>query len=133
MPTDSANRQLPPPDQGQMAIERTLLAYERTLLARVRTGTSLVTFGLTLNKFFEYLHEQDPIRHPPRFLGARPTGLLMIVIGVTTLAMACWQHRERTKRLHVYNPSLSFSPAYVLAALMSLLGALGLIAPFVTS
>ena len=49
-----ANRSDSPPDQGQMAVERTYLAYERTLLAWIRTGTSLVTFGLTLHKSFEY-------------------------------------------------------------------------------
>ena len=86
---------LPAPlDQMQMAVERTYLAHERTLLAWVRTGTSLVTFGLTLHKFFEYLHEQDPVRHPSRILGARTMGLMLIVIGLATLATACWQHRQ---------------------------------------
>lgn len=117
------------PDQIQMASERTFLAHERTLLAWVRTGTSLVTFGLTLHKFFEYLHEQDPVKHPIKLFGARPMGLALIVIGVVTLGLACWQHRQRTRFLRTIEPALSFSPAYTLAALMALLGALALISP----
>ena len=57
-------------------------------------------------------------------------GLALIVIGVVTLGMACWQHRRRTKFLRTIEPELSFSPAYTLAALMSLLGALALVSPF---
>ena len=120
------------PDQVQMASERTFLAHERTLLAWVRTGTSLVTFGLTLYKFFEFLHEQDPQKHPPHPLGARTMGMALIVIGVVTMGMACWQHRKRTRFLRTIEPALSFSPAYTLAALMSLLGAIALISPFVS-
>jgi len=116
-------------DQVQMAVERTYLAYERTLLAWVRTGTSLVTFGLTLFKFVEFLHEQNPELRPSRFLSARTVGLIMVMIGVTTLAAACWQHRQRMRRLQIQDESLSFSPAYVLATLMSLLGVLALISP----
>ncbi len=121
---------LPAPlDQMHMAVERTYLAHERTLLAWVRTGTSLVTFGLTLHNFFEYLHEQDPVRHPSRILGARTMGLMLIVIGLATLATACWQHRQRTQFLRTMDPGLGFSPAYLLAALMALLGFLALLAP----
>lgn len=118
-----------PLDQVQMAVERTFLAYERTLLSWVRTGTSLVTFGLTLFKFVEFLHEQSPEFRSAHFLSARSVGLIMVMIGVTTLAMACWQHRQRMRRLQMQDPSLMFSPAYVLAALMSALGILALVSP----
>ena len=56
-----------PPDQMQMAFERTYLAHERQILmAWVRTGTSLVTFGFSLNKFLI-----TPRRS--RFIGSRST------------------------------------------------------------
>ena len=125
------NRVVSLPDQLQMASERTFLAYERTLLAWVRTGTSLVTFGITLFKFFEFLHEQEPGRHRPHFFGARPMGLALVVIGIATLAMACWQHRQRTRFLRTIEPALSFSPAYMLAALMALLGFLALLSAMI--
>ena len=124
-----SNSKFAPADQVQMAIERTFLAYERTLLAWVRTGTSLVTFGLTLFKFVEFLHEQNPERRSVHFLSARSVGVIMVMIGVTTLAAACWQHRQRMRRLEFQDPSLAFSPAYILATLMSILGVLALISP----
>jgi putative membrane protein len=129
MSQEEASEPVSPLDQVQMALERTYLAHERTLLAWVRTGTSLVTFGFTLYKFFQYLHEQNPQRHPPDILGARTLGLLMVAIGVITLALACWQHRQSTKRLRTQYPEVSFSPAYVLAGLMTVLGVFALIAP----
>jgi putative membrane protein len=129
MPDDLVNQAVSFVDQAQMAMERTYLAHERTLLAWVRTGTSLVTFGFTLYKFFQYLHEQYPDRHPASLLGARPLGMMLIAIGVLTLALACWQHRQATQRLRKQCPDIPFSPAYVLAALMAALGVLALIAP----
>jgi putative membrane protein len=129
MAQEEARMAVSPPDQVQMAIERTYLAHDRTLLAWVRTGTSLVTFGFTLYKFFQYLNEQDPQRHPAHILGTRTLGLLMVAIGVVTLGLACWQHQQSIKRLRAHYPEIPFSPAYVLAALMSVLGILALIAP----
>ena len=66
-PTKSASG----PDQLTLALERTYLANERTLMAWIRTATSLITFGFTLYKFFEYLHETDPARVTRHVLGAR--------------------------------------------------------------
>ena len=132
MTTDNQTK-TPPPDQVQLAIERTYLAHERTLMAWVRTGTSLVTFGFTLFKFFEYLREQDPARHVSSVLGPRHLGMLMIAIGVATLILACWQHRQSMKRLRVHYPEMPFSPALVLAVLMSGLGLLMLFGPLFTS
>lgn len=127
MSQSETNRTVSVPDQLQMASERTFLAHERTLLAWVRTGTSLVTFGITMYKFFEFLHEQESDKQRPHFFGARPMGLALVIIGIATLAMACWQHRQRTRFLRTIEPALSFSPAYTLAALMSLLGFLALL------
>ena len=44
-------------DATRLAVERTRLAHERTLMAWVRTATSLISFGFTLFKFFQYLHQ----------------------------------------------------------------------------
>lgn len=114
-------------DETQMAIERTYLSYERTLLAWVRTGTSLVTLGLTLFKFIEFLHDQNKTELPRRLLSARTLGMVMVVIGITTLGTACLQHRQRMRRLQKNVPGFTFSPAYVLALLMSVLGIIALI------
>jgi putative membrane protein len=118
------------PDQLRLALERTFLAHERTLMAWVRTAASMITFGFTLFKFFQYLHEheQDAMEQP--VLGARSYGMVMIVIGVVTLALATWQHRQNMAKLRAEYPEAPFSIALLLAALISGLGILALIATF---
>jgi uncharacterized membrane protein YidH (DUF202 family) len=115
------------PDQVQLALERTYLAYERTLMAWVRTATGLITFGFTLYKFFFYLREQEPERHAEQLIGPRTYGLVMMGLGVFTLAAAAWQHRQQTKRLRTQYAA-PFSLSLVLAAFIAVLGILGFVA-----
>ena len=97
-------------------------------MAWVRTATSLITFGFTLYKFFFYLQEQEPAKHAEQFLGPRTYGLIMIGIGVFTLAAAAWQHRQQMKPLRAQYADAPFSLSLVLAALIAVLGILGFIA-----
>ena len=50
-------------------------------------GCLLITFGFTLFKFFQYLKEHEPGSVEQPVLGARTFGMVMIVIGVLTLAL----------------------------------------------
>jgi putative membrane protein len=116
------------PSQVQLALERTFLAYERTLMAWTRTAVSLITFGFTLYKFFEFLHESGEARPGHPLLGARTFGLILIGIGVLTLAIATWQHRLEMKRLRLHYPSAPLSLSLALAAVIAALGVLGFVA-----
>ena len=115
------------PDQLTLALERTYLAHERNLMAWTRTATSLITFGFTLYKFFEYLHERGEAARGPELLGARTFGLLMIGIGVFMLLLTTLQHWIQMRRLRVHYLSAPFSLALVLAGLIASLGILGFI------
>ena len=126
MPSEKSENTVAPPDQTQMALERTHLAYERTLMAWIRTSAALITAGFTLYKFFDYLIE--PARQAQHVLGSRTFGMCLIVIGVVTLALATWQHRQSLKRLPVQYPEAPFSLATLAATLVSGLGILALIA-----
>jgi putative membrane protein len=123
----------PPPDQMTLALERTYLAHERTLMAWTRTATSLITFGFTLYKFFEYLHERGEADRAQKLLGARTFGLLMIGIGVVVLIIASWQHLVQIRRLKAHYPQAPFSLALLLAGLIAGLGVLGFISGIVNS
>lgn len=120
----------PAPDQMSLALDRTFLAHERTLMAWVRTAASLITFGFTLFKFFQYLKEHEPGSVEQHVLGARTFGMVMIVIGVVTLALATLQHRVNMNRLRAQYPAAPFSLALLLAALISGLGILALVGTF---
>jgi putative membrane protein len=117
----------PPPDQLQLALERTFLAHERTLMAWIRTATSMITFGFTLYKFFYYLREEGG--HPvAQRLGPRIFGLLMMGIGVFILAIATWQHHQQLKPLRARYHIRAVSLSTIVAALIALLGILGFFA-----
>jgi inner membrane protein YidH len=69
---------------------RSHLANERTHLAYLRTCVSLIGFGITLNKFSEYLLQSDKLAAGAKFGALRDTqnvGLGMVALG---LALACW-------------------------------------------
>lgn len=111
-----------------LAIERTRLAHDRTLMAWVRTSTSLISFGFTIYKFFQYVHEQNPRVPRQGMFGPRGFGTLMICIGIVALTLATWQHRRDMVALRALHPEVPYSLATVLAGLISLLGVVALLA-----
>jgi putative membrane protein len=116
------------PDATELALDRTHLAHERTLMAWVRTAVSLISFGFTIYKFFQYMREQQPGQQVRHLLGPREFAIIMIAIGVVSLLLATlqnWHSRKRLKERYHETPN---SLATVIAALISLLGILALIA-----
>jgi putative membrane protein len=114
------------PDATRLALDRTRLAYERTLMAWTRTATSLISFGFTIYKFFQYLREGSPSADTG-LLGPRGFALVMIAIGLTALLLATLQHRQSMTALRDEYGSVPYSLAAVVAALIALLGVLGLV------
>jgi putative membrane protein len=113
------------PTNTRLALDRTRLAYERTLMAWVRTATSLISFGFTIFKFFQYLREDRP-QISEGAIGPRAFALLMIAIGLTSLLLATLEHRRHMNALRTSYGPLPLSLAAVVAALIAVLGVLGL-------
>jgi putative membrane protein len=110
----------------RLAADRTRLAYERTLMAWVRTAISLITFGFTIYKFFQI---EGAGGKQDRVVSATQFSVLMIVIGLVSLLMATLQHRRDLNSLKAEYPvQVPRSLARVLAALISVLGILALVA-----
>lgn len=113
----------------ELAVTRTRLAHERTLMAWVRTATSLISFGFTIYKFFDYIHEQgEAERFNQKLLGPRQYALLMISIGLIALLFATLQHVRSMKALRAKFAHVGYSEAAVLAGLIAVLGILALLA-----
>ncbi len=95
-------------------------------MAWVRTSVSLISFGFSIYKFFQYLREsqQAPPGGP---FGPRHFGMLMITIGVLTLALATTDHRRSLRVLRERYGHVQGSHTAVLAALIALLGVVGLL------
>ena len=125
---DKAAGNPPLPDATQLAIDRTRLAFERTMMAWVRTATSLITFGFTVYKFFQF--EKGNGAATQHLIGPREFALMMISIGIFSLLLATFQHRQNMQilRVHYRGMHVPLSLAAVVGALIALLGILALIA-----
>ena len=115
-------------DSNQLALDRTHLAHERTLMAWIRTSASLISFGFTIYKFFQYLHESGT--HPPihRVFGPRQFAMFLISIALVSLLFASLQHWQYMKNFRKQYVKREFSMATMVAALISILGVASLIA-----
>jgi putative membrane protein len=108
----------------KLAFERTWVAYERTMLAWVRTATSLITFGFSVFKFFEILRQESGPKN--QLFGARQFGLLLVGIGLASLALATVEYRQNIRMLGEQSQGRPRSLAVIVAALISILGILAL-------
>ena len=108
----------------KLAFERTWVAYERTMLAWVRTATSLITFGFSVYKFFQIVREGGERTH--YLIGARQFGLLLVSIGLASLALATVEYRQNIRRLGAQYEGRPRSLAVIVAALISILGIMAL-------
>jgi putative membrane protein len=115
------------PGASWTALENTRLAYERTLMAWIRTSISLISFGFTIYKFFQYVQESQPeqIRH---MRSPRVIGMFMISTGIFTLLLATLEHWHSRKMLREQYAGMQVSLAAIVAALISTLGLMALIA-----
>jgi putative membrane protein len=109
----------------RLAVERTRLASERTLMAWIRTCTSLIAFGFTIFKFFQYLSEKEELRKP--VVSPWVVGVFMIVMGLTGLTLAWFQHRQEMKALKAAGATMPYSISGVMAGLMAVLGVVALV------
>jgi putative membrane protein len=110
-----------------LAVDRTLLAYDRTLLAWIRTAIALITFGFTIYKFFQ-LELSRVVARPERLIGPPEFAFLMILIGLVSLLLATLDYRKDIKALRAQYPGDRRMRAGPLAAMVSVLGLVALLA-----
>jgi putative membrane protein len=104
----------------KLAFDRTWVAYERTMLAWVRTATSLITFGFSVYKFFQIVRAEGGRGN--QLIGARQFGLLLVSIGLASLALATLEYRQNIRRLGSQYEGRPRSLAVIVAGLISVLG-----------
>ena len=110
----------------ELAFERTLAAYERTMMAWIRTATSLITFGFSIYKFFQL---ETPGGAPQnRIIGPREFAFILVCIGLLSLVLATLEYHQNIRALRSQYTGKQRSLAVLVAALMSMLGLLALLA-----
>jgi putative membrane protein len=109
-----------------LAIERTRASYERTMMSWIRTATSLITFGFSVYKFFQI--EVPTSGQKNRLIGPREFALMLVSIGLVSLILATLEYRQSIRILGAQYGGSPRSLAVVMAALISILGIVALIA-----
>jgi inner membrane protein YidH len=106
--------------------DRTRNSYEQTMMSWIRTATSLITFGFSIYKFFQL---EAPVRiQQGRLIGPREFALILVSIGVISLPLATLEYRQSIRALGAEYSKSTRSLSVVVAALISLLGVLALLA-----
>jgi putative membrane protein len=125
--SEQTPHEMPPLDRStQLAFERTRIAYERTMMAWIRTGTSLITFGFSIYKLFQLEGLGHP--QPGRLIGPREFAFMLVSIGLISLLLATLEHRQNIRTLGAQYAGRQRSLAVLVAALVSILGILALLA-----
>ena len=117
---DAANDPGVKPDPGTLlSLQRTQLAAERTLMAWIRTAFSMISFGFTIGKFLEYLHDQ-PGQHPQTGGGNLPR--ILVLLGLVSLIVGVVEFRRAMQVLgrqagEAYHPKAVGVIAWLVAAI----------------
>jgi len=94
-------------------------------MAWVRTCTSMIAFGFGIYQFLEYLSTKEQLRQP--IISPQLFAVLLIITGLTALAMAWIQHRQALKALRAEFGPMPFSIAGVTAVFVAGLGVVALV------
>jgi putative membrane protein len=106
----------------ELAFDRTSVAYERTMMSWIRTATSLITFGFSIYKLFQ---PDAPARgQQNRLIGPRGFAFTLVSIGLLSLILATFEHRQNIRTLGAQYAGKQRSLTVVVAGLTSILGCL---------
>lgn len=115
----------PPDASTRLAADRTRLALERTLMAWVRTCTSMIAFGFGIYQFLQYLQTKESLRQP--VISPQVFAVLLILAGLTALALAWLQHRQAMRALRAEFGAMPYSIAAVMAVFIAGIGVVALV------
>lgn len=113
-------------ERTDLAIERTSMAHDRTLMAWTRTSLSMISFGFTVFKFMEYMHQESKQIVVKTEQGAQNFGMTLIAIGIVSLIIACLQYWHLERKI---DPARKWylNLTFINAAFIGLLGGLALL------
>ncbi len=126
MAEQNSQSALAPDDLTKLAFERTRASYERTLMSWIKTATSLITFGFSIYKFFQI--EAPGAAQQNHLIGPREFAFMLVSIGVVSLPLAILEYRQSIRALGAQYAVKRRSLAVLVAALISILGLLALLA-----
>jgi putative membrane protein len=113
-----------------LAMERNYLAAERTLMAWIRTSLSMISFGFTIGKLGQVMHEVNVkgIIGRTRTIGIENIAHFLVILGTVALIGAAWQHRRRMRELYALGLRRQISITFIVALLLAVVGGFALTA-----
>jgi putative membrane protein len=108
-----------------LALDRTYLADERTLMAWIRTSLSMISFGFTIGKLGQVLHDVEfkGLLGNTRTVGVKNIAYCLVVLGTAALLAAALQHWRRVRELRAMGLGHPFSITFIVALLLAAVGA----------
>jgi putative membrane protein len=117
---------LPVQEITNLSLANTRLAAERTMMSVLRTGLSFISFGFTIYKFLQYVHESEGL--PLRETGPRNMGLALMAVGLFILVLGSWQHWAFLKQIgREYAQKLPWSVALTGSFILGAVGVIALV------
>jgi len=110
----------------QFEFERMYNSYENNMMSWIRTATSLITFGFSIYKFFQIDQASRPQQN--RLIGPREFAFALVSIGLFSLVLATLENRQKIRTLGAQYAGKQHSLPVLVAALISILGVLALLA-----
>ena len=112
-------------ERTDLAVLRSYMAAERTLMAWIRTTISMISFGFTLAKLGQALHEIEikKLLGGVETVGVRRIGYFLVVLGTVALFGATLQYWLEIRELRTMGLNRKFSISLIVAAVLILLGA----------
>ncbi|HSA61513.1 MAG TPA: DUF202 domain-containing protein [Nitrospiraceae bacterium] len=109
-------------ERTSLAIERTYWAAERTLMGWIRTALAMISFGFTIGKLGQTLHDVDVTGfRGMRMIGIDSIAYFLVILGTGALLAAAVQFSRRVHELSKQGlrrqPSIEFWVALVLSAM----------------
>ena len=106
-----------------MALERTYWAAQRTLMGWIRTAISMISFGFTIGKLGQTLHEIEVKGlRGTSMIGVDTIAYFLVIIGTLALLGAAIQYSIRVSKLFNRGMKRELSIELLVALVLSLMG-----------
>jgi putative membrane protein len=115
-------------DRTNLALQRNFLALERTLMGWIRTALSMISFGFTIGKLGQVLHniEYTGVLGVTRTLNVKDIAYFLVILGTGSLLAAAFQYWRRMRDLYRMGFGHQFGLAFVVALLLVAVGGFAL-------
>jgi inner membrane protein YidH len=113
-------------ERTDLALLRSYMAAERTLMAWIRTTLSMISFGFTLAKLGQAVHDVEvkKLLGGVEIVGVRRIGYFLVVLGTVALFGATIQYWFEFRELRSQGLNRKFSISMIVAVVLVLLGGL---------